>query len=91
MGSFANMVTGVFMKEQMKKENLFKIYLACNAREKLVRFIEREHGLESSKVADAKLPQVEFEVALHSHIPGSVLTCCDRAYLKRREESSFLS
>lgn len=90
MGSFANMVTGVFMKEQMKKENLFKIYLACNAREKLVRFIEREHGLESSKVADAKLPQVEFEVALHSRIYDDI-NCCERACLKRREESSFLS
>ncbi|GAM24074.1 hypothetical protein SAMD00019534_072490 [Acytostelium subglobosum LB1] len=47
---------GNFIQNIYDRENLLKIYVKCNVRDKSIRFLEREVGKECAAIAEQQLP-----------------------------------
>eukprot|EP01132_Coremiostelium_polycephalum_P008424 gene8424-10343_t len=61
---------GTFM-QSLGRENLIKVYVTCSAREKAIRFLQREIGQEYAKIADQ---QIDKNLGLDPSTPLSTLT-----------------
>ncbi|EFA74595.1 hypothetical protein PPL_11563 [Heterostelium album PN500] len=47
---------GTYLKEELNRENLIRIYVECSVREKSIRFLEREIGKQAAEIAEKSIP-----------------------------------